>query len=268
MNNLHNIFQTTKQSQQGVFMAGIVPGYPNLKTSFEIAKTIIKAGADILELSASFSDPVADGPTLQQAHAKVLQQGINKTQIFQLYKQIRNFSHSTPLFVIEYVNCVYHPGINNYYKNLADSGVDSLLIPDLSLEEAGPFLQAAQEYNINQVFIVAPTTPKERLIQISKASSGFLYLVTITGVTGQRESFLEETVELIQKVKQVTNIPLIAGFGISKPQHVQQALSSGADGAVTCSAIINLINQHLNQEQVMLERLSNYIQEMKQSTQD
>ena len=268
MNKLSNIFQRTQQSQQGIFMAGIVPGYPNLKTSFEIAKTVIKAGADILELSSSFSDPVADGPTLQQAHAQVLQQGISKAQIFQLYKKIRIFSPSTPLFVIEYANCVYRPGINNYYQNLANSGVDALLIPDLSLEEAVPFLKAAQEYNINQVFIIAPTTPKERLSKISKTSSGFLYLVTITGVTGQREIFLQETAELIQKVKQTTDLPLIAGFGISKPQHVQQALLSGADGVVTCSAIINLINQHLDQERIMLKELSDYIQQMKKSTQN
>jgi len=262
MDILLNTFQKVQQNQQGIFMAGIVPGYPNIQTSFEIAKTVIRAGADILELSASFSDPVADGPTLQQAHSKVLQQGISKAQIFQLYKKIRAFSPNTPLFVIEYANCVYRPGINNYYQNLANSGVDALLIPDLSLEEASPFLKAAREHKINQVFIIAPTTPKERLVEISKVSSGLLYLVTITGVTGQKEVFLQETATLIQKVKQATDLPLIAGFGISKPQHVQQALSAGANGVVTCSAIINLINQCLDEKQVMLKKLSSYIQEM------
>jgi len=140
-------------------MAGIVPGYPDLETSFRIAQTIIKSGADILELSASFSDPVADGPTLQQAHAQVLKQGINKDQIFDLYKKIHDFSPKTPLFVIEYANCVYSPGIDDYYKKLAESGIDALLIPDLSIEEATPFLKVAEKYGIDQIFIVAPTTP-------------------------------------------------------------------------------------------------------------
>lgn len=263
MDRITKTFQSTQRAKQGVFMAGMVPGYPDIKTSFEIAKAIIKTGADILELSASFSDPVADGPTLQQAHSQVLEQGINKSQIFQLYKKIRSFSSDIPLFVIEYANCVYQPGIDKYYQNLADSGIDALLIPDLSLEEAAPFIRAANKHKINQIFIVAPTTDKKRLNKISRASKGFLYLVTITGVTGQRNKFLQETGRFIKRVKQTSSLPLIAGFGISKPEHVREALSAGADGVVTCSAIINLINQHKNRQKVMLKKLAEYIQKMK-----
>lgn len=173
MNRLDRIFQKNKESNQGVFMAGIVPGFPDLETSLEIAKTIIESGADILELSASFSDPIADGPTLQQAHQQVLKQGITKVQVFELYKKIRGAFSNTPLFVIEYANCVYRPGINEYYRQLAESGVDGLLIPDLSLEEAEPFLEAANAHKISQIFIVAPTTPNKRVIKLSKASSVF-----------------------------------------------------------------------------------------------
>ena len=260
MNRFDQIFQKNKELNQGVFMAGIVPGFPDLATSFEIAKTIIEAGADILELSASFSDPVADGPVLQQAHNYVLKQGIAKKQVFQLYKEIRTNFQDIPLFVIEYANCVYRPGINEYYRQLAESGVDGLLIPDLSLEESAPFLEAANNHKISQIFIVAPTTPNERIIKISAASSDFLYLVTVTGVTGHREQFLQETTNFIKRVKQITALPLIAGFGISKPEHVKRAISAGADGVVSCSSIISLIRQNQN-----MKLLADYIKDMKKA---
>ncbi|MCG2689986.1 tryptophan synthase subunit alpha [Candidatus Parcubacteria bacterium] len=247
-------------------MAGIVPGFPDLETSFEVAKTIIESGADILELSASFSDPVADGPTLQQAHAHVLKQGITKEQVFQLYKKIRSVFSDTPLFVIEYANCVYRPGINEYYRQLSESGVDSLLIPDLSFEESAPFLEAANAHKISQIFIIAPTTPNERILKLDKASSVFLYLVTITGVTGQREQFLQETTDFIKRVKQTTPLPLIAGFGISKPEHVKQAISAGADGVVSCSAIINLIKENKTNKMEIQKQLQYYIKDMKNAT--
>lgn len=266
MNRLAKTLQQNKGLGKGVFMAGIVPGFPDLDTSHEIAKAVIEAGADILELSASFSDPVADGPTLQQAHQQVLRQGINKADAFGLYKKIRQNFPETPLFVIEYANCVYHPGLDNYYRKLAESGVDALLIPDLSLEESAPFVEAAKNRNISQVFIVAPTTPQERLQRITQATSAFLYLVTITGVTGQRDMFLQETAELIQKVKQTTNTPVIVGFGISRPEHIKQALSAGADGVVTCSAVINLINQYQTDKSIMMQQLKEYIKGMKQAT--
>lgn len=266
MNRLAKTFQQNKGLGKGVFMAGIVPGFPDLDASHEIAKAVIEAGADILELSASFSDPVADGPTLQQAHQQVLRQGISKAQVFGLYKKIRQSFPETPLFVVEYANCVYHPGLDNYYRKLAESGVDALLIPDLSLEESKPFIEAARRHNISQVFIVAPTTPQERLQRIAQATSAFLYLVTITGVTGQRDMFLQETAELIQKVKQTTNTPVIVGFGISRPEHIKQALSAGADGVVTCSAVINLINQYQTDKSIMMQQLKEYIKGMKQAT--
>ncbi len=266
MNRIKTTFQKAQRLGQGIFMAGMVPGFPDLNSSFKIAKAIIKAGADILELSASFSDPVADGPTLQQAHARVLKQRTTKSQTFQLYKKIRRFSPKTPLFVIEYANCVYRPGINNYYQKLATSGIDALLIPDLSLEEAVPFLKAAVKNKIAQVFIVAPTTPKKRLIKISQASKAFLYLVTITGVTGERKKFSQETIRFIQKTRQIAKLPVIAGFGISKPEHVRQALTAGVNGVVSCSAIINLINQNLTKEKIMMKKLKDYVQKMKEKT--
>ncbi|MFH1838149.1 MAG: tryptophan synthase subunit alpha [Candidatus Kuenenbacteria bacterium] len=260
------LFQNLKQKNQGVFIAGMVPGYPDLKTSFKIAQTIINAGADVLELSSSFSDPIADGPTIQQAHAHVLKNKINKNQIFELYKKIHNFSPNTPLFIIEYINCVYCLGINNYYKKLATSGVDNLLIPDLSIEEAKPFLNAAKKYKINQIFIVAPTTTKNRLIKINKFSSKFLYLVAVAGVTGKRENFLEETKKFIQETKKIVSLPIIIGFGISKQQHVFQALSAGANGIVICSANINLIKKNLNDKKKMLNELKIYIKNIKNAT--
>ena len=266
MNRLANVLQNNKESHQGVFMAGTVPGFPDLETSFEIAKTIIEAGADILELSASSYNPVADGPTLQHAHSHVLTQGISKEQIFRLYKRIRSAFQSTPFFVVEYADCVYRSGVREYYQQLTESGVDSLLIPDLLLEESAPFLEMANTHKISQIFIIDPATSDELILKLSAMNSTFLYIRTVTGVTGQREQFLQETTDFIKRVKQTTPLPLIAGFGISKPEHVKQMLSAGVDGVVTCSAIINLIKESKTSKMEMQKQLQDYIIGMKNAT--
>jgi tryptophan synthase alpha chain len=254
------------QGGDGILAVGIVPGYPDLKTSFEIIKAIVEAGADILELSASFSDPVADGPTLQQAHAHVLRQKISKAQVFDFYKKIRKNYPDLPMFVIEYANIIYRHGIDNYYKKLKQSGIDLILIPDVSLEELKPYSAVAKKYGIDQSYIVAPTTDNKRLKKIAPHVKGFIYVVTITGITGARKRVEQETKKLLQRINRATKIPLLAGFGISKPEHVKATLKSGADGVVTCSQVLNIINKNIDSKKKMLKELDNFVKKMKKAT--
>lgn len=263
-NFMSRIIQKFKQNE-GALAIGIVPGYPDLETSFEIVKAIISGGADILEMSSSFSDPIADGPTLQQAHAQVLKQGISKSQVFDFYKKIRGNYPELPMFVIEYSNIVYTNGIENYYEKLKASGVDLILIPDIPLEEIKPYSAAAKKYGIEQSYIAAPTTNNERLKKIIPNVNGFIYVATITGITGARKKVEDETKKLLQRIKKQTNIPLVAGFGISKPEHVKIALKSGADGVVICSQIINIINKNLKNKKKMLNEIEKFVGEMKKA---
>jgi tryptophan synthase alpha chain len=251
------------KQNKNVLAMGIVPGYPDLETSFEIVKAIVSGGADILELSSSFSDPVADGPTLQQAHAKVLKKGVTKAQIFDFYKKIKNAYPNLPTFVIEYSNIVYRNGIEYYYKKLSESGIDLILIPDVPLEEIKPYSAAAKKYGIEQSYIVAPTTGNERLKKIIPMVKGFIYVATVTGITGARKDVEDETKKLLQRIKECTKIPLVAGFGISKPEHVKIALQSGADGVVICSQMLDIINDNLEDKNKMLGEVEKFVGEMK-----
>ncbi|MFH1564463.1 MAG: tryptophan synthase subunit alpha [bacterium] len=250
---------------QGTLAIGTVPGYPDMETSFEIVKAIVSGGADILEMSSSFSDPIADGPTLQQAHAQILKHGVTKAQVFNFYKKIKKNYPEIPIFVIEYSNIVYTNGIDNYYKKLKEGGVDLLLIPDVPLEELKPYSAAAKTYGIGQSYIAAPTTDNERLKKIIPNVNGFIYVATVTGITGARKNVEDETKKLLRRIKTQTKIPLVAGFGISKPEHVKTALKSGADGVVICSQIINIINKNLKNKKKMLSEVEGFVKEMKKA---
>lgn len=250
-------------------ITGFVPGYPTPELSLEIAQTLLANGADILELSASFSEPIADGPTLQLAHQRVLASGFKKKDAWELYKKIK-----APLFLIEYANIIYHQGIANYYKKAVEAGINYLLIPDVPLEESLPFVQAAKKYGIAQIFMIAPTTPDDRMRRIVEAAKEslqnssnilktFLYLVSITGVTGSRKEVSGETIEFIKRIRTLTDMPLIVGFGISKKEHVFDLIDAGANGVVTCSAIVDIVHNLHNQKDKMFEALEEYVKNLK-----
>jgi len=234
-----------------ILITGFVPGYPNTHTSLKIAKTLHHAGADILELSASFSEPIADGKTLQIAHARVLARGFTKADAFRLYKKIKHETQA-PLFLIEYANIIYQHGIDRYYKKAASAGITYLGIPDVSLEESEPFVKAAKKHGLAHIFFIAPTTPNARIKKIATAAKHtpatnvplptFLYLVSITGITGSRKTVKAETIQFIKRVRKLTELPLIVGFGISSKAHIKKVVAAGADGVVTCSPIVDMVH--------------------------
>lgn len=243
----------------------MVPGYPDFQTSFEAYKTLLDAGADMIEFSASFSDPIADGPTLQRAHAEVIKAGLSQKQLLELYARLREYNSKAPFFLIEYANVVYQTGIMAYYERIREAGIDALMIPDLSIEDAGLYISSAEQNGIAQVFAMAPTTPNERILEISKKTSGFLYLVTITGITGARTRFEQESLDFITRVKQHTSLPCIAGFGISKPEHAEVFTKAGANGVVSCSQIVNIVAEHSANLPHMHKCLKDYVVSMKKA---
>lgn len=265
MSKIAEKFRDLNKKKGTALIVGTVPGYPNLKTSFEIIKTIVKSGADILELSASFSDPIADGPTLVQAHQKVLNSGISKNQIFDFYKKITQ-SFDIPIFVIEYANIIYKIGLDRYFKEMSNSGIENLIIPDVPLEEMGPFYNTSLKHKVNLALLVAPTSSNLRIKKIVKKSKSFLYAVSITGVTGVRKKIGSLTINFVKRLRKLTSLPLVVGFGISKPEDIKILNKLGVDGVVICSKIVNLINENLINKKRMIKELENYIAIMKKST--
>jgi len=261
-----------------IIITGLVPGYLNKNLTVKIAQTLIDVGADILELSASFSEPIADGPTLQLAHKRVLDSGFTKSQAFALYGKIAHLTKK-PLFLIEYANIIYHLGFDRYYQAAAQAGIKYLAVPDAPLEESAPFVAAAQKYNIAQIFLIAPSTSNERVRKIvriakktvtwsenltrSQLPPSFLYLVSVTGVTGSRQTISPETVNFIKRVRGLTDLPLIVGFGISKPSHIKAVIAAGADGIVTCSPIVDIIHNQQKTPAKMLKSIEQYVKNLK-----
>lgn len=265
MNKIENKFKELADKKEEALIIGTVPGYPDLKTSFEIVKKIVASGADILEFSSSFSDPIADGPTLTHAHQKLLDSGITKNQIFDFYKKITN-NFDIPVFVIEYANIIYKIGPDKYFRKMNDCGIDTVIIPDMPLEELPLFSNSAANDNVDLALIISPTSSDERIKAIAKKSKGFVYCVLITGVTGAKKNVSANTLNFIKNITKLIDLPIAAGFGISQPGHIKTLKKFGINGFITCSKIIDIINKNLSNRKILLEELGSYVSDMKTAT--
>jgi len=260
-----DMFKRVKNNNEGAFIPFIVAGDPDFDTALEIVKTFVREGADALEIGFPFSDPIADGPTVQLADLRALKSGMNTKKCFEFVKKIREFTR-IPIGILVYYNLIYTMGIDEFYEEAKFSGVNGILAADLPPEEAEDVLVSAKKHDIDQIFMVAQTTSNERLKKISKKCSGFLYVVAIMGVTGARSDLKYTTLELIERVKKHSNLPIAVGFGISKPEHVKEVLNSGSDGAIVASAIINIITDNINDKKDMMEKIGIFCHQLKQAT--
>lgn len=258
-------FEELKNKKEGAFIPFIVAGDPDFETSIEIAKTFVENGADALEIGFPFSDPVADGPSVQTADIRALKSGMTTEKCFQFIERIREFT-SIPIGLLVYYNLIYRKGIETFYKRASEAGVTGILAADLPPEEAGPAVEMADKYGLNQIFMVAQTTRDERIDEIAKLGSGFLYVVAVMGVTGARSDIQSSTVDLITRVKDRTDLPIAVGFGISKPEHVRDVINSGSDGAIVASAIINIITDNLDNLDKAKKEIANFCRELKKAT--
>lgn len=261
----HEMFNELKIKGEGAFVPFIVAGDPDFETSIEIVKKFVESGADALEIGFPFSDPVADGPSVQAADLRSLKSGMTTDRCFEFISKIREFT-SIPIGLLVYYNLIYTRGVENFYKNASQVGVTGILAADLPPEEAETAVKMAEKYNINQIFMVAQTTGNDRIDKIVELGSGFLYVVAVMGVTGARSDINTSTVELIKRVKSRTDLPMIVGFGISKPEHVKYVIKSGSDGAIVASAIINITTKNINNMDKAIEEIGEFCIELKKST--
>lgn len=259
------MFSRVKEKNEGAFIPFIVAGDPDFQTSLQIIKTFVENGADALEIGFPFSDPVADGPTVQLADIRALKYGMTTKKGFEFIKKIREFT-DIPIGILTYYNLIYKMGLDEFYNNVKESGANAVLAADLPPEEAGDALKFSKDYDIQQIFMAAESTSNERLLKITEKCSGFLYVVAVMGVTGARSELDNTTVQLINRVKSKSNLPICVGFGISKPEHVNKIIKSGANGAIVASAILNIITENLDDKEIMLKKIASFCRELKQAT--
>ncbi len=218
------------------FMAG----YPSLHDSFETAKNLIENGADILEIGVPFSDPVADGTTIQVAHEKAVKDGITPINVFELTRKIKEEYPDVPLIAMTYYNPIFKFGEEKFCKLAKENGIDGFIVPDLPPEEAKEFQKTARDNGLELVFLLAPTSNEERIKLIGSLTDSFIYYVSLTGITGERETLpWEELEEKVYKIKSITGKHVAVGFGVSKKEHTQK-LSRFADGIIVGSAVVKL----------------------------
>jgi tryptophan synthase alpha chain len=232
--------------KKNIFIPFVVLGDPTYEKSIKIIKSLIDNGVGALELGFAFSDPIADGPVIQKANNRALENGITTNKSFKILKEIRNYS-KVPISLMLSYNLVFKYGTEKFYKKCCELKIDAVLCPDVPIEESNDLMIYSKKFNINQIFLVSPTTTKNRLKKIKKLCKGYVYLVSLLGTTGEKNLVNQKLPKLIKLVKKEINLPIYVGFGISKPEHVKEVLNMGADGAICGSAICKLIeNKKIN----------------------
>ena len=243
-----------------------VIGYPTVEASTEIIQALVDGGADALELGIPFSDPVADGPVIQAAGVRAISAGATPTACFEVIACIRKQNPEIPIGLLVYANLVVSNGIGAFFERCRTAGVDSVLIADLPVYEAAPFTAAAAAQDVCPVFIAPPNAPDEKLKEISALTKGYTYVVTRSGVTGSDTAVQVENTAIFQKLKENGAPPSMLGFGISSPDHVRTALASGADGAISGSAVVAKITAGLSDTASLCNELKAFVSDMKNAT--
>lgn len=240
----------------------ITAGDPDLDTTFKLVLALEKAGADLVELGVPFSDPMADGPVIQRSSQRSLAGGTNLKGILNLVRRLRQHTE-IPLLLMTYYNPVLHYGLDRFAVDAAEASVDGVIVPDLPLEESAPLWQVLNSNGQYLIYLVAPTTTPERLEKIAASAGGFIYCVSLTGVTGMRDGISADITEFMQRVRRHCSLPLAVGFGISNSRQAA-LMAEDADAVIVGSALVGLVEQFRNQSEVMLERVAGLVKELKE----
>ncbi|ACT13043.1 tryptophan synthase subunit alpha [Pectobacterium aroidearum] len=266
MERYQQLFNRLSEKKEGAFVPFVTLGDPSPEQSLKIIDTLIAAGADALELGVPFSDPLADGPTIQDANLRAFAAGVTPGQCFEMLATIRQKYPDIPIGLLMYANLVFSNGIDEFYQRCAQVGVDSVLVADVPVAESAPFRTAALRHGIAPIFICPPNADDELLREIASYGRGYTYLVSRAGVTGAEKRAQLPLNHLVAKLNEYHAAPPLQGFGISDPTQVRETLASGAAGAISGSAIVRIIEKNLNQPDVMLSELHTFVSEMKAAT--
>lgn len=264
MREIEKTFQNLKKQGDAALVAYVTVGDPKPRRTPQIIEALINGGVDIVELGIPFSDPIADGPTIQAATVRALKAGTTPKMALEIAREIKK-EHSVPITILTYYNLIFRMGLENFFRLARSHKVDGLIVPDLPIDEAHEYKKVSEAHEIDTIFLAAPSTSKERLQRIIDYTSGFLYLVSLFGVTGARENIQDLTIRHIKKFLPYTKgrIPLAVGFGISKPEHVKAVVESGADGAIVGSAFVNIIQKNQGSTRKMLKEIEEKAHKLK-----
>ncbi|MBI4209573.1 MAG: tryptophan synthase subunit alpha [Deltaproteobacteria bacterium] len=235
-------FTATKNRNEAALIAFLTAGHPDLAMTERLVLSLSEAGADLIELGIPFSDPLADGPVIQRSSQLALEKGFSIDSIPELVYRLRR-KIVTPLLLMSYCNPILSQGLDRFLKTIAEVEVDGLIIPDLTLEESATLHKKCAENGLALVMLVAPTSPPERIEALAKATTGFLYTVSLKGVTGSRQTLPAGVIPFLRQVKKLSPQPVAIGFGLSKPEQVSE-VSQIADGVVVGSAFVKLVDRY------------------------
>jgi tryptophan synthase alpha chain len=260
--------KTYKQVFSELNRAALIPffviGDPDFNNSLDFIKTAIDAGADILELGIPFSDPIADGPTIQKADIRSLRSGMKVSTALDFIRSIKQYK-DIPIGLLMYYNLVYQYGVEKFFTDFHDAGVNSVLIADLSINDVSEILPAVEASGMDTVFMVTPVTNPDRMQLISSQTTGFIYTVSVLGVTGSRDNLSNSVKNLVVNLKSITEVPVCVGFGVSKPEHACAIARAGADGVIIGSRIVKMIEDNLDDIPKAKSQIADFISEVKEA---
>ena len=262
--NLEDKFQELKNRKEGAHMPHVYFGDPHEEFSLKLIETLAKNGADILEFGIPFSDPTADGPTFQAVCERALENGMTPAKCIQGIKKLRDKGIENPIVVTTYYNIPYVTGVGKFLDMIKEAGAQAIIVPNVPVEEADVLLAEGKRSGIHIIFQIAPTTTEDRLKKITDIASGFLYIINVEGVTGARESLANSTLNLLKRVRRHTDMPLLAGFGISNRQQASNVVAAGADGAIAGSCYAKVYERNLEKPEETLPQIADLVNQIKQ----
>jgi tryptophan synthase alpha chain len=252
---IEETFARLKEEGRPGFVAFLTVGYPDVDSTLKLVPALVEGGADLIELGIPFSDPLADGPTIQKASFHALKQGVTIDTCLEVVRKLRANGLEAPLVPMGYYNPIMAYGMERFTVAAAEAGIDGLIVVDLPPEESDEFLEACKAADLRLIYLIAPTSTEERIQEVAKRASGFVYCVSVTGVTSARDKLAPNLAEFVGRVRNTTNLPIAVGFGISQPEHFE-AVGRIADAAVIGSAIVDEIAN--SDPSNLAERLKSY----------
>ena len=262
MTSVADRFQHLKQNSECALIPFITAGDPDLATTAKALEVLAQNGADIIELGVPYSDPLADGPTIQAAATRALQRNVRLDDVLEIVKQVAP-KIEIPIILFTYYNPIYYRGVEVFLQQVKDAGVSGLVVPDLPLEEAEILLKPAKEIGIEVTLLVAPTSSQERIKAIAAQSEGFIYLVSVTGVTGVRSQMASGVKDILANLHNTTDKPIGVGFGISSPEQAKQIKDWGADAAIVGSAFVKRLAE--GNPETGLKAIADFCSSLKQA---